>query len=143
VHLGVRAFPHVLPRAESLALLHALAHEHQYEPDDAEALDAICSELGDLPLALHLAGSFLACYHDTTTPAAYLAELRDQALLEHESLQGGGAEASPTNHELHVGKTFALSWERLDRTDTVDTMARAHEMHRIGSRHGTGDVGMQ
>lgn len=124
-HLGVRAFPlDVLPQAESLALLHALAHEQPYEADDAEALDAICSELGDLPLALHLAGSFLACYRDTTTPAAYLTELRDQALLEHESLQGDGAETSPTNHELHVGKTFALSWDRLDRADMVDTMAR-------------------
>jgi hypothetical protein len=91
---------------------------------DEATLDAICAELGDLPLALHLAGSFLACYRDTTTPAAYLAELRNQALLEHESLQGDGAETSPTGHVLHVGRTFALSWERLDPADAVDAIAR-------------------
>jgi tetratricopeptide (TPR) repeat protein len=124
-HLGVLALPlDVLARAESLALLRALAHEQPFAADDEDALDAICAELGDLPLALHLAGSFLACYRDTTTPAAYPAELRDQALLEHESLQGDGTESSPTHHELHVRKTFAMSWDRLDPEGTVDAMAR-------------------
>jgi tetratricopeptide (TPR) repeat protein len=114
----------VLPRAESLALLRSLMRGHSSDYADEAGLDAICAELGDLPLALHLAGSFLACYHTTTPPAAYLAELRSTALLEHESLQGDGAETSPTGHVLHAGKTFALSWERLDPTNELDAMAR-------------------
>jgi tetratricopeptide (TPR) repeat protein len=115
----------VLPRRDSLALLRSLMRGPESDDADEATLAAICAELGDLPLALHLAGSFLACYRDMTTPADYLAELRDQTLLDHESLQGDGAETSPTNHDLHVGRTFALSWERLNPTSTVDGMARA------------------
>jgi tetratricopeptide (TPR) repeat protein len=124
-HLGVRTLPlGVLSRADSLALLRALAHEQPFEDADEPALDAICAELGDLPLALHLAGSFLARYRSVVTPATYLAQLRSPALLDHPSLKGHGAESSPTGHVLHVGKTFALSWERLDREHTVDALAR-------------------
>jgi tetratricopeptide (TPR) repeat protein len=124
-HLGVRTLPlDVLARNESLALLRALSHNQPFAVADAESLDAICAELGDLPLALHLAGSFLARYRPVVTPVAYLAQLRSPALLDHPSLQGRGAESSPTNHELHVGKTFSLSWDRLDPTTTVDATAR-------------------
>ena len=49
----------ILARAESLALLRK--HRPDLAPDDP-VLDAIAAELGDLPLALHLAGSFLARY---------------------------------------------------------------------------------
>jgi tetratricopeptide (TPR) repeat protein len=125
-HLGVHTLAlDVLPRAESLALLRSLDRGKPLDAADDAMLDAICAELGDLPLALHLAGSFLARYGAVITPAAYLAQLRSPALLEHPSLQGRGAENSPTNHELHVGKTFALSWDRLDSVSRVDTMARA------------------
>jgi tetratricopeptide (TPR) repeat protein len=123
-YLGVRTFRlDVLPRAESLALLRAFTHEQPFEDADEATLDAICTELGDLPLALHLAGSFLACYRDTTKPADYLAELHE-ARLGHESLQGDGAVTSPTGHDLDVGHTFVLSWNRLDPADLVDAMAR-------------------
>jgi tetratricopeptide (TPR) repeat protein len=124
-HLGMRTVPlDVLPRAESLALLRALVRGQSSGAANEAALDAICSELGDLPLALHLAGSFLARYRTVVTPAEYLAQLRSPALLDHPSLQGRGAERSPTNHERHAGKTFALSWDRLDPANTMDTMAR-------------------
>jgi tetratricopeptide (TPR) repeat protein len=124
-HLGVRPLPlDVLPRAESLTLLRSLMRGHVFGDADQATLDAICAELGDLPLALHLAGSFLARYRTVVTPAAYLAQLRAPALLGHLSLQGRGAESSPTGHVLHAGKTFALSWDRLDPADTVDALAR-------------------
>jgi tetratricopeptide (TPR) repeat protein len=125
-HLGVRTMAlDVLPRADSRALLRSLDRDHRIDPADDATLDAICAELGDLPLALHLAGSFLARYRGIVTPAAYLAQLRDRALLGHPSLQGRGATRSPTGHDLHVGRTFALSWDRLDPANTVDAMARA------------------
>lgn len=56
----------VLSREESIHLLGK--HRPDLPADDAD-LDAIAAELGDLPLALHLAGSFLAKYRRVVTPA--------------------------------------------------------------------------
>ena len=64
---GVQVAPlGVLSAAESVALLQRLAPHVA----DADA-QAIAVELGRLPLALHLAGSFLASYR-SVTPAAFL-----------------------------------------------------------------------
>ena len=109
----------VLARTESVALLQSFRAE---QPLGATAmLDAIAAELGDLPLALHLAGSFLERYQTVVTPAAYLAQLRRPDLLHHRSLISG--DLSPTDHEQHVARTFALSYDRLDAADAVDQFA--------------------
>jgi len=119
--LGVQALPlGVLPRAESIALLRKFVTDLS----DADA-DAIADELGDLPLALHLAGSFLARYWGRVTPADYLARLRQPDLLTHRSLVGRHLDHSPTAHDLHVGRTFALSYDRLDPDDPIDALARS------------------
>jgi tetratricopeptide (TPR) repeat protein len=121
--LGVEALRlDILPRPESVALL------RKFRPElaaDDPGLDAIAVELGDLPLALHLAGSYLHTYRysDAGTPAAFLAELRRPGLLDHPALQGLTAEISPTDHEHHVGRTFALSYERLDPQQPGDALA--------------------
>jgi len=121
--LGVRAVAlGVLARDESVALL----RKHRDElPATDRALDAIAHELGDLPLALHLAGAYLECYRhaELGRPTAYLAALRSPDLLSHHSFTGEGR--SPTGHELHVARTFALSHDRLRPADVVDTAARA------------------
>src|SRR5262245_37850223 len=99
--LGVRALPlGVLRRKESLAFLHQ--HRPDLRADDGD-LEAIAAALGDLPLALHLAGHFLARY-PSMSPAAYLAQLRQPDLLAHRSLQGGTLTrtVSPTQHEQNV-----------------------------------------
>jgi tetratricopeptide (TPR) repeat protein len=121
VALGVAALPlGVLKRAESIELL------RKFHPDLSEtAAGQIAQELGDLPLALHLAGSFLARYQTVVSPENYLARLREPEVLAHASLQGRGLEHSPTKHELHVGRTFAVSYERLDGDDETDRMALA------------------
>jgi tetratricopeptide (TPR) repeat protein len=124
-HLGVRTLGlDVLPRTESMALLHSFGGRPSDDNAGDATLDAICAELGDLPLALHLAGSFLARYSSVVTHAQYLTQLRDQALLGHSSLQGRGSNGSPTGHALHVGRTFALSWDQLDPTREEDALAR-------------------
>ncbi|MEM7133162.1 MAG: FxSxx-COOH system tetratricopeptide repeat protein [Chloroflexota bacterium] len=105
----------VLSRAESLTLLRS----HCPQADE-EVLDTIAEELGDLPLALHLAGSYLRRYPHVA-PDAYLAQLRDPQLLHHPSMQGEGF--SPTGHIQHVGRTFALSYDRLDPGDETDARA--------------------
>ncbi|MCG8423638.1 MAG: tetratricopeptide repeat protein [Proteobacteria bacterium] len=111
----------VLDRPGSIALLRTFRSD--LSAGDA-ALHAIADELGDLPLALHVAGSFLRRYRARWSPGEYLAQLRERALLDHPSLAGHGSEHSPTEHELHVGRTFALSLERLDRENATDAAAR-------------------
>ena len=110
----------ILDRDESRALLRRLRPD---VPPTTPDLDAIAAELGDLPLALHLAGSFLKLYRDDISLADYLAELKSAPLLEHESLQGIDLTVSATNHPLHVGRTFALSYDQLDPSDTLDALA--------------------
>jgi len=119
--LGVTALRlDVLPRAESVALL----RKHRPDMSDADA-DAIAEELGDLPLALHVAGSFLATYRHTAfgAPQAYLTDLRREGLA-HPSLADEG-ETLTTAHARHVGRTFDLSYQRLNPEDPTDTVALA------------------
>jgi tetratricopeptide (TPR) repeat protein len=59
------------------------------------------------------------------TPGEYLVELQSEAILGHESLQGVDLRVSPTNHELHVGRTFALSYERLRPAEATEALALA------------------
>jgi hypothetical protein len=81
-HLGIDTLDvPVLPRPESIALLRRL------RPDlsDADA-DAIADELGDLPLALHMAGSYLHRYRREVIGAPardYGADYGDSALNSH------------------------------------------------------------
>ena len=76
LHLGVQAIAlGILTRTESVALLRR--HRPDLAVDDPD-LVAIAAELGDLPLALHLAGAYLALgrHEAFGRPAAYLGALR-------------------------------------------------------------------
>jgi tetratricopeptide (TPR) repeat protein len=110
----------VLRRKEGIELLHR--HRPDLPADDA-GLQALAEELGDLPLALHLAGSFLGRYRSALDPSAYLAQLRQSDPLAHRSLQGSGI--SPTGHIQNVARTFAVSYTRLEPADSVDELALA------------------
>jgi len=106
--LGVKTVPlTTLPRPASIELLRLFRPDL---PETEPALEGIASDLGDLPLALHLAGSFLKAYRSAlfAQPATYLESLRQTDLLDHPSLQGRGSGILPTGHEGHVGRT-ALS----------------------------------
>jgi tetratricopeptide (TPR) repeat protein len=123
--LGVSALPlDLLPRPDSIKLL------CRYRPDlecDNPGLDAIAAELGDLPLALHLAGSYLRAYRTEVSLDGYLAELRRSDVVQHASLLGAGLDdsISPTHHVQDVAQTFALCLGRLDREREVDRVAIA------------------
>lgn len=114
----------------SLALAKSITLLQKFRSDLAhEEAARIATELGNLPLALHLAGSFLAYYQYEVSPASYLAQLhtvQGRALLDHPALQGQGTAVKPTGHELHVARTFALSYERLqpDKNEN-DELAQA------------------
>ncbi len=118
--LGVTELPlDVLDRRESVALL------REYRPDlpaENPGLHAIAKELGDLPLALDLAGRYLKRYRREVTPADYLADVQRPELLDHPSLQQARG-VSPTRHDLNVWRTFALSYWKLDPDDEVDGTA--------------------
>ena len=118
--LGVQQLPlDVLPRQESLALLRTFRPD--VSPGDPE-LDAIAAALGDLPLALHLAGSFLAKYRHAITSTQYLLRLHAPRVLDDRSLRSAGL--SPTKHVQHIASTFEQSYERLDPTEPTDILAR-------------------
>lgn len=108
----------VLQRAESVHLLRE--HIQDLQASDA-SLAAIATELGDLPLALHLAGSFLNRYRHVQTLTTYLAQLRETDPLAHPSLTSGGISA--TDHEQNISRTFAVSYRNLDPTKPTDALA--------------------
>jgi Tfp pilus assembly protein PilF len=122
---GITAVPlGLLSPAESLALL------RRHRPDlDDPGLTEIAEELGHLPLALELAGSYLARYRDDPigAPAAYLAELRAADMLAHASMaieEAPGRSRTLTGHERDVARTFEVSLRRLRPDDPVDALAR-------------------
>ena len=122
--LGVIPCPMgVLSRQEGTLLLsrYLQAEDSSTQP----VLASIAEALGDLPLALHLAGSFLARYRNITSSTDYLQALSREDLLDHPSLKGRGLrkESSPTDHEQHVARTFAISFERLQGADATDEVA--------------------
>jgi tetratricopeptide (TPR) repeat protein len=123
--LGVTALPlDLLPRVDSIELLRR--YRSDLAPDDP-GLDAIAAELGDLPLALHLAGSYLRAYRADVSLDGYLAELRQSDVVKHASLLGAGLDdsVSPTHHIQSVAQTFGLCLGRLDRGREVDRVALA------------------
>ncbi|MEM7802721.1 MAG: tetratricopeptide repeat protein, partial [Chloroflexota bacterium] len=108
-----------LQREESLILLKQLT-----KINDDNRLSDVAAELGDHPLALQLAGHFLS-QNEQVDPAHYLEQLRAGPPLSHTSLQGEFSRYSPTAHELHVGKTFRLSYEQLNPSHDPDRQALA------------------
>ncbi len=119
--LGVDVIPlGVLCRMESLALLRKLSSSRS---EDNTVLDAIATELGDLPLALHLAGAYLRYYEGRVDSELFLNQLRDKQLLEHSAMQGRFTSMSPTGHDWNVSRALSLSYNQLDPTSTIDAMA--------------------
>ena len=122
--LGVAAVAlDTLDRGASVELLRAY-RDGAGANDEAlvEVLDEIAAELGDLPLALDLAGRYLRRYRHITDPGGYLRELRSADVLDHPSLRGAEG-VSPTGHVMDVGRTFVVSLRRLDRGDETDRLA--------------------
>ena len=123
--LGVTALSlDMLPRQDSIELLRR--YRRGLAADDS-GLDAIAEELGDLPLALHLAGSYLCAYCAEVSFDDYLTALRRSDVVQHASLLGAGLDdsVSPTHHVQGVAQTFALCLGRLDREREVDRVAIA------------------
>ena len=89
-------------------------------------LRAIGEELGGLPLALHVAGSYLHEYQRVLMPEQLLAELQRADALARKVLSGelgSGPLVLPTQHDRNVYRTFQLSYGKLDETRVPDALA--------------------
>lgn len=116
--LGVRRHAlSVLSRDESIALV----RQHRPDMSNQEA-SIIAAELGDLPLALHLAGRFLAGPGRRLLVERYLEELRSPRLFERLPLRERDG-ALPTGHSRDVARSFALSYEQLNPHSAEDAIA--------------------
>ncbi len=125
--LSVKVLPlGELQLADSVQLLHA--YTPGLQASDADFV-TIATELGNLPLALHLAGSFLGKFHRVLPPQSYLAQLRKADPLAHSSLSGEkkGIKKgiSATAHDQNVSRTFEVSYRYLDGTNPTDAQALA------------------
>jgi tetratricopeptide (TPR) repeat protein len=107
-----------LPVPESVTLLRRYLAEGDGRPPRTDVgdadLTAIARELGELPLALRLAGRYLR-RHRREPAAVYLAALRRPDLLDHPSLRAEGYSA--TDHDLDVWRSFKISLDRLRPDD--------------------------
>jgi hypothetical protein len=103
-----------LPRDAALALLLSGRAAALDIPADClaadPAADAICEQLGDLALAIHMAAAYLA--ERVFLPLAdFLAELHAQS-IDHAALQALDQD-SPTEHIQHIAQTIELSYRLL------------------------------
>jgi len=105
----------ILPlRLEVFAPEESRAFLRRYLPGgratDAD-LGALAERLYHLPLALELAGRYLAG-HARLPVAGYLGRL--ESIWEHPSMAGWRKElGNPTGHDLRLAETFAVSWEQV------------------------------
>jgi len=115
-----------LERPFSIALLQKLANPFRSEPIRSEQANDIADELGDLPLALHLAGSYLGQFA-SISPEAFLEEVRAKrleqpALANTDELYVPTLEAQRRASSLYAVLTLGL--ERLDPAGAVGDLAR-------------------
>jgi hypothetical protein len=102
---------HALPTLERADSLSLLAFGRDDFPHD-EAAHRLAERVGDLPLALHVAGAYMN--HYGLTAQEYLAECEQQpSLLQHEALQDWLRDELPTAHTPNVIKTFEVSYRHL------------------------------
>jgi tetratricopeptide (TPR) repeat protein/transcriptional regulator with XRE-family HTH domain len=114
-----------LLRQESVTLLRRLIGQRsQITAAADQQLALIAAELGDLPLALSLAGHFLSLYGYRVTPAVYLQQISvgGTVLISHPSLHSTGR-IRPEERQLALA--IALSYDQLDPQVATDALALA------------------
>jgi tetratricopeptide (TPR) repeat protein len=110
-YLGIEAQAlGTLPRKESRRLLRKLAKRLEKAAD--EEVDGLAERMGDLPLALDLAGRYLKDRRRLTIEGYLRALEKAGSALRHSSLLDW-TEHSPTQHETSLAASFELSWERI------------------------------
>ena len=112
---GIETLPvDKLPRDKSLELLCRGRKDALKNPDEYRIAYEICELLGDLPLAIHLAGAYLSIYKSEVSLNEYLDELKSQPVLTNPALVDSIRDTSPTQHLQNVSATFMTSYKRLE-----------------------------
>jgi tetratricopeptide (TPR) repeat protein len=92
------------------------------------AADAICDELGDLPLALALAGACLAA-NPRLAPADYHQRLQELLQADPALTEAMAAVADlPTRYRRGVAATLALSYAQLTPEDDAAALTMFHRL---------------
>ena len=112
-----------LPRDRSMELLLKGRQDVLDDTDEMRAANDICDLLGDLPLAVHLAGSYLSYLRHAVSVREYLNELSSRPVLTNPALVSGVRDSSPTDHIQNVAATFDMSYARLDQEEETDALA--------------------
>ncbi len=108
----------LLDHADSIALL------RRYRPDlAADDGDALADLLDGLPLALHLAGSYLEQQQRGESVATYINRLRATDVLWHQSLVTDSP-YSPTAYNRSIASTLEVALQQLDPAHPIDAVAR-------------------
>lgn len=101
-------------RLDAFSSAESVAFLRRYLPEDRasdEDLVALAERLGNLPLALEMAGAYLQGLPDLTV-RDYRAQLDETA--GDPSMRGWRTEAdSPTEHELDLATAFSRSWQQV------------------------------
>lgn len=120
--LGLTPYPlRPLTRGESRALLRKLAPRLDGVPD--QTLDEVTERLGRLPLALDLAGHYLADRPDVSV-GEYLKEMdAADSILAHPSVKDWVDERE-VGHPASLMAAFDVSYRRLQVEDARDVLAR-------------------
>ncbi len=122
--------PHLihLPQLDRPDSLRLLAQNNEARAKDFAndgSANIIAESLGDLPLALHCAGAYMA--HYALTPTQYLNDLKQRSSsLLHDSLGDwlSEHESLPTDHTPNVIATFELSYQSLISNSKLQTSNR-------------------
>lgn len=109
LEMGILSLPiEILPRANSLEMLRKARPSLHEDPTEAQMANKLCEQLGDLPLGLQVATSYLQQYR-TELIQDYLEDF---------------FEASRTNPSFsQTWACFELSYSRLRPTDATDALA--------------------
>ena len=128
--LGVGILPlDSLHRPQSRLLLQRLAARLEKAPEID--LDEIAERLGDLPLALDLAGRYLHDRRGLSIPG-FLNELEQAgSALAHSALQDW-TRHNPTHHETNLAATFTLSWNKLAGAGEPEACTAQHLLCAAG-----------
>lgn len=101
-----------LQRHESIQLLRKLAGR-----EDSAAFERIADLLGDLPLGLYMAGSFLH-QHSSLLAAHYLEDLRNNLLMHASLAVPLKQHLTPTHYQHALSSAMSISYARLEHSVT-------------------------
>lgn len=125
VDMGISTIPmNILPREQSIKLLIRGREKRSSDSSERKNEDAICDLLGDHPLAIHLAGTYLSAYKNEISLDEYLDELKNESIFANETLTNNEIEFdSPTKHIQNILATFETSYNKLNQENQTDVLA--------------------